>query len=331
MIKCTVAIPFYNRKNDVLNPVAIDSAIKQSLPEMEILLIDDCSTDGTWELLQKFRDPRVRLVRNERRLGLFGNFSRCLELARGEYVRLLCSDDSLMPDCLKQEIAIIDQYPQASLVLTRGRRVDEKGAFLGLLGDHFQPGIYSGTSAIRSALWFQAYYAFNAFSCPSGVLLRRKVALLVGQFDKAMCMYGDVDFYLRMLEHGDLIVCDTTGFQMTIHDNQETACLTGNVAIMQELLAITERYRLFFKEEGMYSSVLQQLSAYILGLAFKFWRMGLLENAKAHWKLVKQMGIAWQKTIFGVLRLLCLRFWMRISGKRLMPDRPYIALVSMKD
>ncbi len=331
MIKCTVAIPVYNRKNNILNFKAVDSALRQRTADLEILVVDDCSMDGTWELLQTYHDPRLRLVRNEQRLGLFGNFSRCLELAQGEYVRLLCSDDCLMPDCLDQEIAMMEKYPQVALLLTRGRRVDEKGTLLGWLGDHFQPGIYLGQSAIRSALWFEAYYAFNAFTCPSGILLRRTIALQVGKFDTTMCMYGDVDFYLRMLEHGDLFVSTSIGFEMTIHDSQETARLIGHVAIMRELLSLVERYQSFFKEKGMYTSVRQQLSAYMLGLAFKFWSMGLPEHAKAHLALVRQIGVAPQRTLIGVLRLLGLRFWMKISGKRLMPDEPYVALVLSKE
>ncbi len=233
VVKCTVAIPIYNRKIDVLNRVAIDSAMEQPLKDMQILVIDDCSTDGTWELLQQVRDPRLSLVRNEHNLGLFGNFNRCLELAEGEYVRLLCSDDRLAPDCLGREVALLDRYPDVGLLLTRGRRVDGKGQVLGRQADHFQEGIYSGPAAIRSALWFHSHYALNPFNYPSGMLLRRETALKAGRFDTAMRMSGDVDFFLRMLEHGDLAVSDRLGCEITIHGNQEGVRLAGDVAIRQ--------------------------------------------------------------------------------------------------
>lgn len=65
MIKCTIAIPVYNRKNKSLNHVALESALAQQLRDMEILVVDDCSTDGTWEVLQTYHDPCLGDVKNK--------------------------------------------------------------------------------------------------------------------------------------------------------------------------------------------------------------------------------------------------------------------------
>ena len=153
---CTVAIPVYNRKNKSLNYVALESALAQRLRDMEIVVVDDCSTDGTWEVLQTYHDSRLRLVRNERNLGLFGNFNRSLQLAQGKYICFLCSDDKLHPNCLTPEIEMMEQHENVVLLSTYGRRVDEHGNILGMQANHFPPGIYDGESAITGALWFQA-------------------------------------------------------------------------------------------------------------------------------------------------------------------------------
>jgi glycosyltransferase involved in cell wall biosynthesis len=107
--KCTVAIPIYNRKEMIDD--TLRSVLDADYKDVEILLIDDCSDDGVWEHIQDYRDARIRLVRNEKNIGLFPNFNRCITLARGEYIRILCNDDRLQPGCLSREYEFLDANP----------------------------------------------------------------------------------------------------------------------------------------------------------------------------------------------------------------------------
>jgi len=93
----SILIPNYNYAQYVEQAVA--SALGQTYPNVEVVVSDNCSTDGAWELLnERFgQEPRVRLSRNERNLGIGPNFDRVLELARGEFVMWLSSDDVLYP------------------------------------------------------------------------------------------------------------------------------------------------------------------------------------------------------------------------------------------
>jgi glycosyltransferase involved in cell wall biosynthesis len=93
----SILIPNYNYVRYVAT--AVDSAIAQTYPNLEIIVSDNCSTDGAWELLNERYggNPRVRLYQNERNIGMARNFDRLLELARGEYVLCLSSDDWLYP------------------------------------------------------------------------------------------------------------------------------------------------------------------------------------------------------------------------------------------
>jgi hypothetical protein len=320
MIKCTIAIPVYNRENLIRR--AIDSALAQDVSDLEILVVDNCSTDNTWDVLQTYRDSRLHLVRNKYNVGLFGNFNCCLSLAQGKYLRFLCSDDKLIHGCLGREIEIMNAYPNVVLLSTRGRRIDEAGRFLGMQGDHFQSGIYFGHQAIHAVLWFQAHYAYNPLNYPSGILLRREVALKTGQFDTTMRMSGDVDFFLRILEYGDLIVMDTLGCEIMIHTKQEGAQLTGDTAPMLELYALVERYRQLLEQAGTYPRIKQQLAAYALGLGFKYWRIGLLDASRAHCKIVLNNGVHKLETVMPILRLLGLRLILKTTGIRLMPIHP---------
>ena len=119
----TIAIPVYNREHLVKK--ALESALRQPERDLEVLVVDNASTDGTWEVLSSFPDPRLRLVRNDRNLGLFGNFNRCIFLARGRYVVTLCSDDMLLDGFLAPARRLLDTHPEVGLVSSRGRGLND--------------------------------------------------------------------------------------------------------------------------------------------------------------------------------------------------------------
>ena len=108
MIRVTTVIPVYNRRDLVKR--SIESAMSQGVDGHEILLMDNCSTDGTWEVLSEYarRDSRVRCVRNESNVGPVRNWLRGVELAQGEYCHLLFSDDTVEPTFLGKVLPLFD-------------------------------------------------------------------------------------------------------------------------------------------------------------------------------------------------------------------------------
>ena len=100
----SVLIPVYNRQN--LIGLCIQSALDQTLAPLEIVVVDNASTDATWEVCQSFaqRDERVRIFRNERNIGPVRNWKRCIDEARGEFGKLLFSDDLIYPTFLEKTV-----------------------------------------------------------------------------------------------------------------------------------------------------------------------------------------------------------------------------------
>lgn len=98
----SILIPVYNRKKYIAQ--CIQSALDQTFTDHEIVVVDNASDDGTWEICQQFasRDPRVRVFRNEENIGPVRNWIRCAQETLGEYVKILFSDDLLEPNCLKE-------------------------------------------------------------------------------------------------------------------------------------------------------------------------------------------------------------------------------------
>lgn len=105
--RLSICIPTYNGLPHLGK--LLDSLTKCSCPELEIVVSDDCSVDGTWELLEEFsrRDNRVRTFRNDLNLGMDRNFARSVELAGGEFVWLCGQDDLIAPQGVEAVIGLI--------------------------------------------------------------------------------------------------------------------------------------------------------------------------------------------------------------------------------
>ena len=317
MYKCTIAIPTYNREDAICD--AIESALIQDMPDLEILVIDDQSTDRTFEILQNYSDPRLRIVRNDINVGLFGNFNRCLELANSQYIRILCDDDRLLPGCIPREVDVMEVNERVSLLFSKGQRIDVFGHKVGPVGDHFRQGIYAGVDAICAVLWFKAHYAINPITLPSGVLLRKEAVHKAGWFDTTMKMEGDIDFWLRILEHGDMAVLSSFGCEIKFHPCQVSSKLLGDIDVLREAFNIAEKYSKLLVERRSYNRIKQQLVAYALGMAYKLWRLGLYKESREHWDLARTSNVSMVAASLAVVRLISLRLLMKITGVRLIP------------
>lgn len=108
----SICIPSYNGENFVKE--AIQSSLDQTYKNIEIIIIDDVSTDSSWQIIEKFNDIRIKAKRNESNLGLLGNFRKVLEEASGEYLTILCNDDVLLPNSIKNTVCGLESYKLCS-------------------------------------------------------------------------------------------------------------------------------------------------------------------------------------------------------------------------
>ena len=100
--KVSILIPVFNREDYIAE--CIQSALSQNFTDFEVVVVDNASDDGTWEICQQFAalDQRVRIFRNASNIGPVRNWRRCAQEAKGEYSKILFSDDCLEPNCLSE-------------------------------------------------------------------------------------------------------------------------------------------------------------------------------------------------------------------------------------
>ena len=306
MVGCTVAIPVFNQRAFIER--AIHSALEQNLENLEILVLDNCSTDGTWEVIQKYGAQGVKLLRNTRNLGLFGNFNRCLEAGTSPYLRLLCGDDFLPKGCLATEVAVMQRHPGVAMVTTRGRFVDSQGKDLGKFADDFPAGIYDGRSLARIWLAYYVHYRRNPLNYPSGVMIRRAAAGGV-KFDESYTTAGDIDFFLRLLQRGDLAVLDSLGSYVTRHASQSHAAPNLDGTAMQEHLRLYETLGDGVRNEAERREFQGLLGGMCLGLAIhRSMSRSTRDSAHVHFRLARSLAAGWLNAVFGLANIVLCRF-----------------------
>lgn len=113
MPKVTVLMPTYNVAPFIEE--AIHSVLQQRYRDFSLLIVDDSSTDGTWERICQFDDPRICRIRNEQNLGLAENLNKGLSLIHTEYVARMDGDDIAEPDWLESEVRFLDSHPEVGI------------------------------------------------------------------------------------------------------------------------------------------------------------------------------------------------------------------------
>lgn len=196
----SVCIPTYLGEAHLA--AAIDSVLGQSLTNLELVIIDDNSPDTTQRVVASYDDPRIRYQRNTRNLGPEGNWNRCLQVARGRYFKLLPQDDLLYPDTLQRQIEILEQDQDGRLALVFGARdiIDAKGRVMTRRGyPGGREGMIHATSLVRRCVRLGT----NLIGEPGGVLMRKSLADQVGAFDASIGYIIDLDYWVRLLAHGN--------------------------------------------------------------------------------------------------------------------------------
>ncbi len=123
--KVTVLMPVYNGETYLAE--AIESILNQTFADFEFLIIDDGSTDTTWDILDNFNDTRITLVKNNQNMGITKTLNKGLQLARGNYVARMDANDICFPERLQRQKAFLDENLNFAMVGSWIEVIDEIG------------------------------------------------------------------------------------------------------------------------------------------------------------------------------------------------------------
>ena len=209
MPRVSVIVPTYNRARTLSR--AIDSALAQTIEDVEVLVVDDGSTDDTASVLASYDDPRLRTVVHASNQGANVARNTGIEHARGEYVAFLDSDDEWFPTKLERQLEALEgrsaewvgAYCDASFELS-GTSGWLRGAVASALARGDEPPTVEGDEALIGEILADNVQP----GAGSTLLVRTDVARETGGFDEDLDRFQDPEFCLRVLERGKLAYVD---------------------------------------------------------------------------------------------------------------------------
>lgn len=156
---------------------AIDSILKQSFREFELIIINDASPDNLTEIIGMFHDERIKYRINETNIGgkdLIANWNHCIQFAKNDYIILATDDDMLEPNFLSEAVKLIQKYPKVNIIRSGVKKVNEKDILL----DYEFP--------LKEYMTSREYALFYAkggtISCISNYIIKRSALNDIGGF-----------------------------------------------------------------------------------------------------------------------------------------------------
>lgn len=187
MPSVTVLMSVFNGER-YLGP-AIESILKQTYSDFELVIVNDGSTDGSQAIVRSYGDARIRLVENGCNLGQATALNRGLCLARGELIARQDADDLSHPERLARQVEVMCADPDLALVGTQGRVIDETGARVGTV------------SRCREHISIRWYHLFDNPFIHTSVIFRRAVVLdELGGYDESFPYCQDYELWSRVLQ-----------------------------------------------------------------------------------------------------------------------------------
>jgi glycosyltransferase involved in cell wall biosynthesis len=189
-------VPCYNYGRFVGQ--ALDSLLGQTCDQLEIIVIDDASTDGSAEVIRRYEyDPRVRVVVHEKNQGHIQTYNEGLSKASGIYVGLLSADDyCLRPDAVERQVDMFERHPHIGMVYSAHSIVEnDANPKPSIPWEH--DDVRRGAEEFSRLMWGNYIHA-------SGTLLRRDVQDDLGYYDARLGHAGDWDMWLRAAARYDV-------------------------------------------------------------------------------------------------------------------------------
>jgi len=210
----TIAIPAYNSENYIIQ--ALISVLQQTYKVDEILVVDDCSKDSSINainvFIEKNKNHKINLIKNEVNLGYQKNWNKCLELATSDYVLLLHSDDMLKPYAIEKQMRYFKEHPEVALVGGYEDFIDERGN----LKRENEP---KETNIYNTGQIFEFVTNHNSYIACSSVLFNMEKINHVGFFDENV-LGTDELYWPRVLTKYPIAVLGESLINRRIHSGQ---------------------------------------------------------------------------------------------------------------
>lgn len=233
----TVILPCYNASLYVEE--AVRSIMYQTYSNLDILLLDDCSTDGTATILLNLakEDKRIRIIRNEQNLRLVKTLNKGVDEAKGIFIARMDADDISLPERIEKQMEFMLLHPEVDLCGTNYSIIDGKGTKI--------------RNSVNIPLTSKEIATALLFTCPIGhptVLFKKDKIQSIGKYDEQMINIEDYELWLRLSSNGLIVNLPEPLLKYRWH-GENISIVGRDVKRGSVNLAITKNFNCGFVEE----------------------------------------------------------------------------------
>lgn len=202
MPKYSICIPTFNRSEVVIN--ALNSATNQENQDFEILIVDNNSDENHKTFLEEYLDgaslKNLTYIRNSHNIGMFKNWDKCIDIAKGDYISILSDDDLLAPNFLTNIDCVVERYPNSAYFVKKNE--------FEILQPFFSPrrGKPFDVSNVRR-LNRNIFKWFNGIGPPAGFVFPKSVGSSI-RFNAKQYPSADYDFFIKISKALDIFYLD---------------------------------------------------------------------------------------------------------------------------
>ena len=277
--KVSVCIPTFN--GDAFIRDAINSILYQNYQNYEIIVVDNCSTDETEAIVAELASVSNKIIyfKNEKNIGMAENFNKCIDYARGEYIKFLCVDDVLLNNCLKVMSDALDKQNKISLVCGGRVLMNEYGRPFKKIGYSSKRKIVPGHTAITKCLTWG-----NLIGEPSSIMFRKSE--VCARFSNSYPQLMDLEMWFKILENGNLLNIEIPVCSIRIHAAQMTRVNIKSSKIVDDNILLYNEYvkKLYFKKSNYFEF------CHKLMMTYRVWGARMFMAADQRAEILKKYG-----------------------------------------
>lgn len=248
MNKVLILIPAFNAEATLAK--TLESLFKQTHQNFEILVVDNDSSDGTHKVVESFNDIRLSYFKNEKNLGNYGNFDRCIGLAKYDYTAIFHADDIYLPTILEEQVRILASFPEVGAVFTEALRINNELEEIGIIKTPLWVRLRSRNGFIKFTFpkLLKAIIHNNCFLMTPSAIVRSKIYTdeIKRTRTEDFGMAADVDVWLRIAQNWNVVVITKALMKYRISNSQHTFKINQKRIERGEYALLANYYRKSF-------------------------------------------------------------------------------------
>lgn len=265
-MKVTIILTSYNHEKYIAE--SIESVLNQTYQDFQLIILDDCSTDASWDIIQQYDDPRIVKIRNNVNKfwvvkDMIDNYN-----LEGDYIAIHHSDDIWMPDKLQRQVELLDCHPEYAATFTDVDVIDEYGKDY-TNEEGFYYNLFTTQNRSRQE-WLRHFFYEGNCLCHPSVMVRKNVYYEVYPFIEGLYQIADMMMWVLICQRYDIYIIPEKLVKFRIQNRERnTSGMRADTQIRSSIeLFLMLKYYLNMRDKEEFLKIFPEAESYCAGNVF---------------------------------------------------------------